>query len=138
MRKAFPLDWQLRHRIERKSRHKLHALPHRSGFYRRRIRASQILNHSAAVLFVTLLIVLGITICISIASFVLWYVMEETGGLLLNLVSNVQDVIDSAWNLVLSILFDGHVSMDSKRVLLRALNNFSNSVSTIFNRSGAP
>ncbi len=144
VRRCYPREWQLRHSVERKVRSKLAQLPSlrmRGGLPARRsgIRtANQLLNQSAAVIFVTLFIILGFTVFATIFSFVMWYLIElssEVNSSSFTLVTHAQEVVNSVWNLFLCFLFEGHVTLDSRRKVLEAISVVVNSLSQTFNRT---
>ena len=138
VKKTYPHDWLLRHKTEHRISRKLPALPGTgSGIPRRKIKqtASAILNRSAGVVFVALFAMLFVTILVTMMSFTLWHIMEQFGGLLFGVVCDVQNVVDSIWNLLLVHLFENRISSDDINTFFQALTNLSSSLGKFYNRT---
>ena len=138
VRKVHPQEWLLRHNVERKVRNKLPPLPG-STTPRRRVKhtASEILNQSAGVVFVALFVMFCVTIFVTILSFVLWYVLEQFGETVLDIVSNLLNFRNAIWDVVLTYLLEDWIPPVASKMFIDALRNISVSLGT-YNGSATP
>ena len=78
-----------------------------------------------------------VTIFVTILSFVLWYVLEQFGETVLDIVSNLLNFRNAIWDVVLTYLLEDWIPPVASKMFMDALRNISVSLRA-YNGSATP